>query len=242
DYSNSNADNMVASLTTFNVKTYDLRNILTESNRILDPMFFFTDSRWTNDTAFKSYLNISDILTTDGKAKKESFKLFSDYNNFSYTVEENAFIGNQGAVLGDKYLNKKDNFDLFIPYARTSFKVETIKADGTIIEKEGDFSKAILTKPTQKSNLFDTYLGAPAPKIKITNNLNNYGEKLLIIGDDFVNPLGSFLSLNFSETVIINPLLYKDSINKFIDENDFNYVIMAYNPKSFNDEKYFNFD
>ena len=242
DYSNDNADRLLTDVSQKGVDTFDLRDVLKEPDRAVAPLFFQTDSRWRVNTSFDAYLSVLTLMDHQYHLCRDTAKHFGSRENFTVTQTEPCFIGDQGRLAVRPKNAQMDTFDYIKPYSRTSFKLKTVRTDGTLTARSGDYSAALMA-PEQKGydNLFDSYLGAPAPLISMHNELVKTGEKLVILGDDFINPFASFTALNFTDTIVVNPALFRGSIQKLIDEQKPDLVLVMYQPKSFENPKYFQF-
>lgn len=241
DYSNANADRLIKKIARNGVDTFDLRDVLKETDRQVSPLFFVTDSRWQVGTAFDAYLSVLTLVDREYHLCHETAERFGSDTNFALNRTEQVFLGNQGSKVGVGLVESIDAFDTIVPYARTSFLIETRRADGSVLQRSGDWSGAIMVKPTSEMNLFDTYLGADAPIIRITNQNIASKERIMIIGDDFVNPFAAFFSLNVQQTMVVNPDLYTGSVLELVSEFSPDLVLVMYNPKSFENEEFFRF-
>ncbi|MBP1576556.1 MAG: hypothetical protein J6A68_03380 [Oscillospiraceae bacterium] len=241
DYSNANADRLIKKIARNGVDTFDLRDVLKETDRQVSPLFFVTDSRWQVGTAFDAYLSVLTLVDREYHLCHETAERFGSDTNFALNRTEQVFLGNQGSKVGVGLVESIDAFDTIVPYARTSFLIETRRADGSVLQRSGDWSGAIMVKPTSEMNLFDTYLGADAPIIRITNQNIASKERIMIIGDDFVNPFAAFFSLNVQQTMVVNPDLYTGSVLELVSEFSPDLVLVMYNPKSFENEEFFHF-
>ncbi|MBQ4101364.1 MAG: hypothetical protein IJC85_00595 [Oscillospiraceae bacterium] len=241
DYSNANADRLIKKIARNGVDTFDLRDVLKETDRQVSPLFFVTDSRWQVGTAFDAYLSVLTLVDREYHLCHETAERFGSDTNFALNRTEQVFLGNQGSKVGVGLVESIDAFDTIVPYARTSFLIETRRADGSVLQRSGDWSGAIMVKPTSEMNLFDTYLGADAPIIRITNQNIASKERIMIIGDDFVNPFAAFFSLNVQQTMVVNPDLYTGSVLELVSKFSPDLVLVMYNPKSFENEEFFHF-
>ena len=241
DYSNANADRLLLQLTHSGVDCYDLRDVLIESDREISPLFFLNDSRWQIGTAFDAYKTMLAYCDKNYHLCSETAQRFGLDENFAITRTDNCFLGNQGSAVGVGLISKLDAFDTVTPYAKTSFSVEILRADGTTLQRQGDYNTALMVKQTANTALFESYLGAAAPRIHIKNQKLTTGERVLIVGDDFINPFAAFFSLNVQETLVINPSLYEGSLLEEVRSFRPDLVIVLYNPKSFEQEAFFDF-
>ncbi len=241
DYANLNANRLLHQLDHSGVDSFDLRTVLTESDRSISPLFFQTDSRWQIRTALDAYFNLIPLVNNRYQLGRAGLDRFGSSANFAVNRTDNCFLGNQGVAAGLMPQTPPDGFDRITPYARTEFSVEITQADGQVIKRTGDFENALMTKKAGLSDLYESYLGQLAPLTRITNHNIDSGERLMILSDELAPPMAAFASLGFSHTTLVTPALYNGSIAQLIKAEKPSLVIVMYQPKSFETPDNFNF-
>ena len=246
NFSNKNADEFLAKLKEKNVDTLDLRELIIKEDLNRSELFYKTDHHWTTKTAFWAFTKIVEHL-------KETYNLNLDENNFytnisNYNIEtiENCFLGSLGRRVG-KSVSGLDNYIFIEPKFETDYKIY----NGAMSKKdtifEGDFRKAIvkdkiLINNDVTTNKHATYFEWDYGNLIIKNKAIDNDIKILMIKDSYSLPVAAFLSTCINELHMVD-LRESPTVNlkNYINENDFDAVILMYNTEVFNDTM-FNFD
>lgn len=246
NFSNKNADEFLEKIKDNKLNILDLRELIIKENLNREEMFYKTDHHWTTKTAFWAFTKIVRHL-------KETYNLNMDENNFytnieNYQIEtiEKCFLGSLGRRVG-KSVSGLDNYIFIEPKFETNYKIY----NGAISKKdtifEGDFRKAIvkdkiLINNDVTTNKHATYFEWDYGNLIIKNKAIDNDIKILMIKDSYSLPVAAFLSTCINELHMVD-LRESPTVNlkNYINENDFDAVILMYNTEVFNDTM-FNFD
>ena len=195
-------------------------------------MFFKTDHHWTNEAGFWAYTELANHLKNNYGFEIEQSHL--DTSNYTKRTYENVFLGSLGKRTGSTY-SGVDDISFFIPKFETSFEYYCQYRNLT---RSGTFEDALLfEKGTITSDIFNNFcyaasLGGDFDYLKITNNLNSDGKKVLLIKDSFANPVATHLSLDVSVLEIVDLRMLATESNKTakdcIEESNPDIVIILY--------------
>ena len=195
-YANENADRFVDNLRAEGINVIDLReNLLTDNQKSLDA-FYKTDHHWKIETGIEVAKLIRKQIygkTDDGMLDNPD-NLFVDYYN-------NAFVGEQGQKVSDKYIGVED-FTVYLPSYDIDYNFVL----------HGDSWKGCFTNMMVKANEgnyggnvgYYSYMGPNINDFHLINNDVNDG-KVVILGDSLTNAVAPFLSMDVNQVSIFNP-------------------------------------
>lgn len=241
NFSNKNADELIELLKKNDVDTFDLRKILKSSGIPVDKMFYKSDHHWTTPTAFWAFNQIVSYLKNNcGLVVDEKYL---DINNYKVTEFEDCFLGSLGRRVGAD-VTGYDDYTFIEPNFDTSYEI-TNGITKTIVGT-GDFHNAIvkehiLNSKDKEANKHSTYFEWDYGNLIIKNKNVDNDYKLLLIKDSYALPVTAFLSTCISEIHMVD-LRDTPTVNleKYIENNTFDAVVMLYNTEVFNDTM-FNF-
>ena len=172
-------------------------------------IYYYTDHHWTSYGAYLAYKNLCKNLNLNpvdlGSLEK------NEVNNFYGTYFSKA-----------KNFNAKE--DILTYY---TFNNITMKIDEDTYEELYDLDKAL---EGDKYSLF--LRGNNSLTIIKNNNLKN-NKKILIIKDSYANSLIPFLTENYEEIHVVDLRSFSESLSKYIEDNDFNDILILYNYNTF---------
>ena len=245
---NDNANDLLFMLEERNVPAFDIREEINKAGYEYDELFFNTDHHWKPDTALwaagliaaemeKSYhLGIS----------QEDIDFFYDIDNYDIKTYDDWFLGSLGKRTGEWY-GGVDDFDVITPKFATDYDFYAKSASGDLV-REGDFSDVMFRWDfINKKNLFGVntyagYLGGDYKVTKIVNNNCKNDLKVLILKDSYSNAMLPYLSMTVKDITALDLRHYEDmSAFENISANDYDLVVVAYNPSAFSDIQ-FDFD
>ena len=88
-----------------------------------------------------------------------------------------------------------------------------------------------------------TYMGTEYRLSTVTNRLAPNGKKVLMLRDSFSCTLEPYLSMSAAQITAIDLRYYNTlQIKEYIKNNDFDAVMVVYNPSMFREEGAFDFD
>lgn len=243
DYSVNNARRFCSMLNKGNVKTLNLIDLIHEQDKDWYGLYYKTDHHWTNEAAFWAYGELAKHLSDNFSFEINS--KYYDINNYSVRSYEQAFLGTQGKRVGSIY-SGLDDINFLIPKFETSLEYQR---ESVLLK--GDFDATLLfdenyvTGDKFKDFCYEASMGGNYGYIKVTNNLETNGKKVLLIKDSYANPVATFLALGVSELEIVDPRYFEDemgmSITEYIDKSNPDIVLMLYNPNALKDNTFFKY-
>jgi hypothetical protein len=240
DFSNQNADELLAQLDKKGIDYYDIRETIHENNLNNHELFYKTDHHWLTTTALWAAQNILSFCNDRYDLNADLSLLDSD--NFDYVTYENWYLGSQGRKLTLARC-EPDDFTLFYPKYETSFSY-IVPDKG--IDTVGDF---LVTYDMSQVEKCDYYNLSPyhacnygdRPLIQIENQLSVDDNKILLVHDSFSDPMISNLALAEKNVDAIDLRDFTGSLKSYIDESNPDLVIIMYNPSAIGNESLFDF-
>ena len=165
-----------------------------------------------------------------------------DLDNYNIKTYKDWFLGSLGKKTGNVYAGI-DDFELITPNYATDFDFVADAQKG-IIKREGSFEEALLDKSNLKKDYFSintyaTYTGGDYKENIVTNRNSANKTKVLLVRDSFSCTLMPFLALSTGELTTIDLRYYKKmSLKEYLKENDFDIVLIAYNPSAFSKQQF----
>ncbi len=232
DYSTENGERFCAMLDSAGIDFLNLTEKLREQNIDWYSMFFKTDHHWTNEAGFWAYNELAQHLNENYGFSID--QAHTDINSYTKKTYENAFLGSLGKRTGSTY-SGVDDISFFIPEFETSFEYycqyKNLYRSGTF-ENTLLFEKEAITGDIFNDFCYAASLGGDFDYLKITNNLNPDGKKVLLIKDSFANPVATHLALDVSELEIIDLRMLATETNKtvkdYVEESNPDIVIILY--------------
>lgn len=232
DYSTVNCQNFVNTLNSKGISTLNLSDKLHEDGTDWYSMFFRTDHHWTNEAGFWAYGEIANVLEADyGVSIDDSHTSIDSYTKKTH---ENVFLGSLGKRTGSTY-SGLDDITLLIPTFETSYEyslpINNVYRSGRF-EESLLFEKEMITGDYWNDFCYSASLGGDFGYLKITNNLNPNGKKIMLIKDSFADPVATYLAADVAELEIIDLRMLAEENNKTvkdcIDESNPDIVIILY--------------
>jgi len=240
DFSNQNADDLLTGLDEEGISYLDLRLSLHEYDFDHHSLFFVTDHHWKPETG----LWAAGVI---GKTLNQSYGFNIETNLFNkeeYTcyVYENWFLGSQGKKVT---LAKTSPDDISLLYPKFEVNL-TLQIPSLSINKEGTFNivyqySNIIEKDYYNKSPYSTYFYGGEALTITHNNLLNDRKKVLILGDSFANSLTPFLALGIEDIDAIDLRHFNGSLETYINKNNYDVVIIVYNPSLFGDDTLYDF-
>lgn len=195
-----------------NIKFIDIMQSF-KSKSSSTQLFYKTDHHWTSEGAYNAYIDISeamDIIPTD----------IAQFNIESY----GGFYGT-GYAKSALWLTQPDTIQL---WKNTSHDQNTV----TVEVKDGNDTKTsdsmFFESNLETNDQYTTFLDGNHGYVKITNNENKNGKKLLIIRDSYAHCLAPFLADNYSEIVLVDLRYYKNSVSALAKTEESDEVLIIY--------------
>lgn len=230
-----------------NVPYLEIRELMEKQGVSEEDAFFVTDHHWRPNTAFWATAKICEALN---KVYGYTYdKSIFDLNNYNIKTYENWFLGSQGKKVGTDFtVNRADDIDLITPKFDTNLTVAQPLKNASVT---GTFEKTLIsmsyikTKDYYKYNPYAMYTGGDFHIQTIENHNNPDGAKVLVIRDSFACAATPFFALTAGTTHILDLRNYAgmygprvESVEKYIDEMQPDYVIILYNGIDQDDLKY----
>ena len=248
-YGYADSDELIGAIKEKGVSVLDLREEIDREGFDIPSLFFNTDHHWKPSTALWAASVIAGRLadTVDGYDYDAAIY---DRDNYKTRIYDDWFLGSLGRRVG-RFFGGVDDFEVVTPRFDTDFHLytESQTSEGKKKNRDGSFKKALLWLRYLKSkNYFSnltyfTYMGTEYRLATVTNRLADNDKKILMLRDSFSCTLLPYLSLSAGEITAIDLRYHnKLKIKEYIEDNDFDAVIIAYNPSMFREDGAFDFD
>lgn len=230
DYSYSAADYLLELMDTHNISYLDLRKAMTDDNISYSDAFFVTDHHWTPETGFWAYGKILDKLAKDGHIAPVN-TLYTDPQNFEFTIYEDAFLGSHGKRTGI-YFAGVDDFCLISPKFDTTISV---KIEDNNIDLVKPFSEAAYATyrinhlerhDYFNDNPYAAYGWSDTPLTLWRNDNAPEDQKVMLIGDSYGNIPFSFMSLYFTACDELDMRHFTDNFAEYYENNLPDHIIL----------------
>jgi hypothetical protein len=242
DFSNENADSLIAALSLQGITCLDLRENIREERLDNRRLFYKTDHHWKAETGLwasavlMKYLNEHCGFTFDTRmAAPERYRA---------TVYADLFLGSLGRQVTLAQTQPED-FILLSPLFDTDVSLTIPDLN---IDTRGDFDVLIDRRQLERKNYYElnpyaAYVYGDKPVITIHNNRVHDGKKILLIKDSFAEVVSPFLSTGVEYLHILDLRYFNGSARTYIAEHLPDIVIVLYNPSVINleYEKMFDF-
>lgn len=247
-YGYKDADELTQMLRDNGVDVLDIREEIDKAGMETSPLFFNTDHHWKPSTALWAAGVISEKLASKIDGYDYDRSLY-DRDNYDTKVYEDWFLGSLGRRTG-VFFGGVDDFEVILPKFDTDYYLYTeSQTDGSVKEREGSFPDALMSlgyldeKDYFSETTYFTYMGTEYRLSRVTNRRAPNGKKILMLRDSFSCTLEPYLSMSAAEITAID-LRYYDTlqIKEYIKNNDFDAVMVVYNPSMFREEGAFDFD
>ncbi|MEG0276777.1 MAG: hypothetical protein RR630_07100 [Coprobacillus sp.] len=235
-YNNETADAYKEGLK--NISVLDYRDIFLEKGLTNSDVFFKTDHHWKIETAFQAFQELVDYLNKKDSLKLDPQYYYRDLNNYNQFLYKDSYIGSIGRKTGKLYGGVED-YTLIYPNFETSFEYD-MQHYGEKTHRAGRMDDTLINphyfKIDRKDYLnpqydfYSAYLDYNCSYAKIVNKNNPDGLKVVFYKDSYSMPLITFFSTVCSEIEIIDPRYYDKDINKYFEENKFDYVFVSMSP------------
>lgn len=240
DFSNQNADELLAKLADNNVKVLDLRAELAlqakKDNKSWREYFYRTDHHWKVDTGLwassRIAQRVSQICGFD-----IDLSLY-DKNKYHVDLFEKWFLGTAGKKV-TLMRTEPDDFELWYPNFATNFEVEIPTLD---MHEKGDFKifidmSSIYPKNYYNASPYMAYVYGDTPVI-VSKNLDINKGKVLLIRDSFSEVIIPFLNLSYSEVRALDLRRFNGSVKKYIESYKPDIVVVEYYVNSIKEVEY----
>lgn len=220
----------LAGLEQAEVPVLNVGDLMQQDGFSIKEMFYKTDHHWKAPmglyaaNAIVGYLNESFGYSLNQQALQE--------DQFHYTTYPDLWLGETGRSCSETWVGTLDDFVEIQPKYDTSFVIGTY---GTDEKREGDFSLFIDDSGYGKTKDLYTYSAHYSYQgdefLTAIHNNNAPEKKILLVKDSFSIVVIPFLALTTSDLVVWDARSAPEnnaSLYDFIQNNDFDLVMMAY--------------
>jgi hypothetical protein len=249
DNSKENVDYLYSKLKdNKNLSILNSQKLYKEAGLKFSDLFYKTDHHWNVQTAFFAYSEICKELNAEYDYNID--ESYYNLDNWNVKTVKNSFLGTLGERSGGLFCGYDDavlitpKFDgNYKKSVSNDYRLRIETGGGT--QTNGKFSDAVLPvnkiKGRVKSFLGNYVCGDVAEAI-VENENGATSKKILIIKDSYALPVSAFLTTCFKETRLIDlRYLTEKSAYDYIKEYKPDFILVLYNPNSYNDT-FFNFD
>lgn len=231
DFSNQNADELLAQLDDAGIDYYDIRENIHENNLSNHDLFYKTDHHWKTTTGLWAAQNIL-AYCNEKYGWNTNLSLLND-DKFDYVTYKNWFLGSKGKKVTLSRC-QPDDFTLLYPKYNTSFHYY-VPAEG--IDTIGDYSVVYDMSQIDECDFYNKnpYSGCnygDQPLIQIENQLTADEHKILIISDSFGDCMISCLALVEKNVDSIDLRYFNGSLKAYIEDSQPDIVMIMYNPQA----------
>lgn len=190
-------------------KNIDVRSELKEYAK-QNQVYYRTDHHWTLLGAYAAYSAYSD----ENQMDKHTYGYFA-----AKKISED-FLGTMYSKVMPLFVTEDT------VYAATNVPQASVIYDGE--EKSGIYDVEKLTQKDKYSYFFGGNYG------EVVINMSNKAEKkLLVIKDSYANSFVPFLMENYDQITMIDLRYYRKSMQKLLQENDYDQVLILYEMSNF---------
>ena len=233
DYSNKNADSLLAGLEENGVNYLDMRTLLSQKDSDWYSCFFKTDHHWKPETGVWASGKIAEML--NGKFGYSLDTDIGNLENYNVDVYEKYCLGSQGKIATLTYADPED-ISLIYPKRSTSF---TVRYDNDAAKtgafEDVMFNRNYLNKDYYNNSAYSTYINGNKVITRIENNDCKNGKRILIIGGSYNKCVVPYLSQDFESTELLDRRYFDGSILNYIDKTKPDVVLVAYTPTLISD-------
>ncbi len=232
DYSNENADKLIASLNE-SVDVVDLRPLLSGSAESVEENFFRTDHHWNYYGAFRGFSEI--LRQLDERFPDSGIDLScGNIENWESHTVKSWLLGSRGRRTG-RFFAGLDDMTYYTPKFETHMSCEIFDTGEYY---EGDFTQANIrtekisgNRDLYGKNAYCMYMGEDYGYV-MQRNPNAAGNlKILLIKESFSLPLQAYLSTAFQYIDSVDPRYLENiTVKNYIDSVKPDLVILALNP------------
>ena len=228
DFTNQNADKLLAMLRESGVRHYDFReNLHKRWDGRHHAAFFVTDLHWKSETGLWAAGEILKILRDDFGYDVNPAVLSPE--NFEYVVYPASLLGSEGKKV-TLARAKPEDFTVIYPKFATALNVEVPMM---MLNISGDFR---VTYDVDESKMGDYYGGSPGilynhgnnPLVRIKNMNKPSGKKIIFVHDSFSHTVIPFAALELQHVDAVDLRQFTGSLRRFIEQEEPDAVIVEY--------------
>lgn len=244
DYSHEMVDDFLSNLRQLAIPTYDTRGGVDADFESVQRYFFRTDHHWNFDGAMKVFyelmMKLQQILELPSSVVAEKI-LPRSWKRMAFP---RCFLGSWGRRVGALYAGK-DEVYYYLPSFETQIRKRILSRD---VDVEGPFEESVIFKdviPEPKSHFRDYaygLYGGDYDLVRYESKLAPCDKHILIVKDSFSLPIVAWMTTVFREVDVVDLRYYNPrSVCSFIEREQFDLVLVMYNPGALGAEKMWNF-
>ena len=234
DFSNQNADAVIANLLVNKVDVLDLRELIHLENKNHYDLFFKTDHHWKPETGVWAAQKIIEKIDSKTNLKLKSF--YDD--DYDYKLYKKALLGSYGKKI-TLAKTKPDDFMLILPKKEYEIHFEAFDKHNKIADNFGNFNAMIDFENINSKDFYgkDPYhaycYGSSNNFVENKTVNNNY--KILLVGDSFTNVVLPFIAQTTRYIYRFDLRYFTGSLESYIKINGpYDLCIALYNPAQYN--------
>ena len=235
DLTDLKADRFLSALAEIGTETLDIRPFIEAKYEDPYDAFYRTDHHWK----ISAGLYCAQILSEHLRASYDLDLAVDNIRDeaFSVTLMKNSWVGERGKKTGSTY-SGLDDFELIKPIEKTHFYLDRPNKN---MKKTGDFSimldqsllDAGFWNCRYGPSFYYSYLFGNGP-IQIIKNEDVDTGRILMIKDSFAQAVAPFLAMTANTLVTWDVRYNTDSLRDYIDQNNFDCVIVMYTESMIN--------
>lgn len=245
NFSNANADSMVAQLTDAQVPLLDLRPWFSANAEQLERYFYKTDHHWTAEGAFAAFQLLAEHIQQLFPQQELRSAPALQRDNWTLHVKEDFFLGSHGRRVGIGFAGLDD-----LLWLTPDFDTEiSCSIPERHIFRKGTFDQAALDNSylTDKPDYYNTspynlHTGGDYAHVQFRNPAAPCDLRVLVVQDSFGIALEGMLATLFQQVETVDlRMASKYTLKERIETFDPQMVIVLYNPSLLGNQAVFDF-
>lgn len=241
-------DEFLADLMKNRVNALDLRISLDRMGADLERIYYKTDKKMTTYGSFRVFQAIVAEIESRFGEDLDPEDIYTDIYNYSVETYPGIFLGDMAVHTGILF-SGTDDFEIYGSETKEEYTWSYIDDKGRSFVKSGNknilFEKNYIKSNNISDNIYDSklmkvFLNGYNHRDKIVNNKKPDGPKILCIRDENFSPVAIFLAPLCGELHLVNSKTSSNDIEDYIEEEDFDYVLVAFSAGHISND-YFDF-
>lgn len=238
---NTRANNMLAALSKYNIRTLDLRQFMATDATDVEKYFYRTDHHWNTTGGFLAFQKICENINAVFPEKNLSYS-FANINKWNIKTYKKWFLGSQGKRVGIFFAGI-DDLQIYEPKTNTEISAYIVNHRTF---RKGDFAEvnivnSYLDEPNYfGDNAYCSYIGGDYPLVQNRNSGAECDLKVLVLKDSFTLPVQAFLTTQYREVDVIDPRYFDEcELAEYVECTRPDIVVLLINPWSMEGKKYY---
>lgn len=241
-------DELMFYLNRLGVETLDLRESIPGDALSYEETFFKTDHHWTIPAAFYATGEVVDKIESSFGEDLDPGDYYTDIANYDVVTYEGGMFGSMGRKTGVHFC-EIENFTALWPRFTGNYTREYLMESGAWFFDEGEFTEVAMDgnrllgkEDIYSDSQYSLYLNSLTVYEHIVNEDNPEGCSIFMIRDSYFTPVIAFMMPMCGQIDAIWSLEDTEEIDieKHLEENTFDYVIVEVYPYNINSSA-FNF-